>query len=514
MSDNVLNTIAFYLPQFHRVKENDEWWGEGFTEWTAVKKSKPLYDGHYQPHIPLNNNYYDLMDRKTMEWQNELMHKYGVDGVAMYHYYFKDGRKLLEKPAENLLEWKSIDMPFCLYWVNQTWARTWSALSDKNAWSILEEPDKKKMKDQDLGNDGVLLLQEYGEEMEWCKHFEYLLPFFKDDRYIKVNDRPVFIVYNPDAIDCFHEMREVWKQKAREYGVPEPYYIGRNTDSPLYDEKLLNSELGTYLIDICKKRINYADICQLLIKEALLQNNKTNLCGLTGFDNTPRKGTKAFITENLNPEDFYKLIKIMLYISEQNNNRFLFINAWNEWGEGMHLEPDERFGYAFLEALKKAKEDYSQMKDDEIRGLEDLKLKACNERLIKLKNDKTRYYSIMKVLEEWLTIKQRNMSVAERIREQGYSRIAIYGCGILGKRLIDELEENKDIIVDYLIDKNGTSMNDIPCYRPESLLPPTDLIVVTPDWDYEKIRMTLKNISTSEVISLKTLIKEVIEVAQ
>ena len=118
-----MKVIAMYLPQFHRVKENDEWWGEGFTEWTAVRGAKQLFNGHYQPRIPQNRNYYDLLEKDTMLWQASLMKQYGIDGMCIYHYWFKDGRKILEKPAENLLQWKDVDMPFCFSWANETWAR-------------------------------------------------------------------------------------------------------------------------------------------------------------------------------------------------------------------------------------------------------------------------------------------------------------------------------------------------------------------------------------------------------
>lgn len=128
-----MRVIAMYLPQFHRVKENDIWWGEGFTEWTSVRSAERLFPGHEQPHVPLHGNYYDLLQPETMRWQAELMKRFGVDGMCFYHYYFKDGRKILEKPAENLLQWKDIDMPFCFSWANESWVRSWSRLSKVSA---------------------------------------------------------------------------------------------------------------------------------------------------------------------------------------------------------------------------------------------------------------------------------------------------------------------------------------------------------------------------------------------
>ena len=130
-----VKVVAMYLPQFHRTDENDKWWGEGFTDWVAVKEAEPVFEGHIQPRVPLNENYYNLMDREVMQWQAELAKKYNVYGFCFYHYWFKKGQKLLEKPAENLLNWKDIDMKFCFSWANVTWARTWSKITSKNEWS-------------------------------------------------------------------------------------------------------------------------------------------------------------------------------------------------------------------------------------------------------------------------------------------------------------------------------------------------------------------------------------------
>ena len=195
-----MKVLAMYLPQFHRVDENDEWWGEGYTEWTAVKKGEKLFPGHEQPRVPMKHNYYDLLKKETMQWQTELMKKYKVYGMCFYHYYFQKGRKILEKPAENLLKWKDIDMPFCFSWANETWARTWSKLTGTNTWNSREE------KAHEIGDDGILLKQEYGGEEDWENHFYYLQPFFEDIRYIRVENKPVFIIYKPDEISCLLQM--------------------------------------------------------------------------------------------------------------------------------------------------------------------------------------------------------------------------------------------------------------------------------------------------------------------
>lgn len=138
-----IRTIAMYLPQFHCIPENDAWWGKGFTEWSTVKAAKPLYESHGQPRIPLNQNYYNLLEKETMLWQAELMHQYGIDGLCFYHYYFKNGKKILEKPAENLLCWKDVNIPFCFCWDSASWARTWSNVGG-NSWADTFEKKEKR----------------------------------------------------------------------------------------------------------------------------------------------------------------------------------------------------------------------------------------------------------------------------------------------------------------------------------------------------------------------------------
>ena len=187
--------IAHYLPQFHRIPENDAWWGEGFTEWTSVKAARPLFEGHRQPRKPLNDYYYDLSDVETLRWQSHLAKQYGIYGFSFYHYWFKDGKRVLEKPAEMLLQDKSINLNFCFNWANQTWARTWSkfVVDSQNVWAgTLERKRHTNEKNQ-----GILLEQKYGEKEAWQEHIRYLIPFFQDERYIKIDSRPVFIIFQP-----------------------------------------------------------------------------------------------------------------------------------------------------------------------------------------------------------------------------------------------------------------------------------------------------------------------------
>ena len=193
--------IAFHLPQFHTIPENDEWWGQGFTDWVNVKNAKALYKFHNQPRVPLNNFYYDLSDVEVLRWQSELAKKYGIYGFCYYHYWF-GGKLLLQKPLENLLKEKSIDFPFCLCWANETWCRTWDGRSRD-----------------------VLIRQEYGGEKEWKEHFKYLKDFFQDSRYIRIHNKPVIVIYRSGDCKCYNEMIACWRELCPEYGIDDLYVI-------------------------------------------------------------------------------------------------------------------------------------------------------------------------------------------------------------------------------------------------------------------------------------------------
>ena len=332
-----MRIIAMYLPQFHRVKENDEWWGEGFTEWTSVRSAERLFPGHEQPHVPLHGNYYDLMQPETMRWQADLMKRYGVDGMCFYHYYFKDGRKILEKPAENLLRWKDIDMPFCFSWANESWVRSWSRLAehDGNPWSAKFDGQRTDEKD-----DGVLLAQEYGGVSAWRAHYAYLSPFFHDARYICHEGCPVFLIYKPDNIPCLKEMLGCWQGLARKDGFPGVYVIGTNVRAA--EEKgLSNSLLQEPQDTIARwypqkyenddhvmKSIPYDELWQRIIDKPVELGQC--LGGFSGYDDSPRRGHGAVVIKGRNPEIFGHRMYELLAKCQQNDTPFLFLNAWNE----------------------------------------------------------------------------------------------------------------------------------------------------------------------------------------
>lgn len=487
-----MKALALYLPQFHRIPENDEWWGEGYTEWTAVKNGEQLFPGHYQPHVPLNHNYYDLLEKGTMQWQAELLKKYNVYGMCFYHYYFQNGRKVLEKPAQNLLQWTDIDMPFCFSWANQTWARTWSKVSGMNFWN------SKVEKVQEDSNDGILLRQNYGEEKDWAVHFNYLLPFFQDTRYIRVDNKPIFLIYAPDDIPCLSQMMEKWNVMAKEYGMDGIYFIATNSTRGGMDAHLMQKiNYGAVGSDHKK---DYDELCEKIISEALKQDNDCYLCGYTGYDDTPRRGEAGLVVDNSSPQKFGELMKLLCYLSEQREKEFVFVNAWNEWGEGMHLEPDKKFGYGYLEALSEALHDYKNYGEKYFESWETVAAKS-DQLIIERRNT-----YIMHLFDKWLRIKESEKTLSSYFEKKSYKEIAIYGIGMVGKHLLTELECT-DVNVIYGIDKQGSQLNfSFPIYKIGMELPKADVIVVTVMHEFDKIYKELRRKYRGSIVSIEEVV--------
>lgn len=349
--------FCYYLPQFHKVKENDEWWGEGFTEWVHVKKAKPLFDNHYQPVVPLEDNYYDLENKETVIWQTNLMKKYGVDGMAYYHYWF-NGDLLLEKPAENLLKWKDIDQKFIFVWANHSWYKN------------------------DNGHKIILKEQTYGDESDWKRHYRYLVEFFKDDRYIKVNNCPALEIYKPFDIYNYKEMLEYWDSLAKEDGFSGIYVINniskiseKTKDLPgdavvfrqpdIAMSEYRNKHFIRRIIHGVAKKIgiksvekirynNYSEI-ERNIENKMIDNTNISscFCVACGWDNTPRHKYLGKVLSQFDPIIFEKNLYALYELSVRKHSVFLFINAWNEWAEGMMMEPTEKYEYQLLEKVKK-----------------------------------------------------------------------------------------------------------------------------------------------------------------
>lgn len=505
-----MKVLAMYLPQFHRVKENDEWWGEGFTEWTAVKKAQPIYDGHIQPRRPLNDFYYDLLNKETMQWQAEILRKYDVDGLCFYHYYFKDGKKILEKPAENLLRWKDIDIPYCFSWANESWIRTWSNVNDGNVW--MNSEGDKQQKDN---TNGVLLEQAYGKYKEWEQHFYYLLPFFKDPRYIRKEGRPVFLIYKAGRIHCLSEMLKTWNELASKEGIPSLYVIGSNAE--IYQEDILDeilihepqNTLSKYFQrnsdDVAKQKVyDYDEVWKKLLSKPVL-SRKVCRGGFVNYDDTPRRGVAGSVIEGGTPEKFCDYLVQLLKISKSIQSEYVFINAWNEWGEGMYLEPDSQNGYQYLEAVKKAKEIVVGLDATDIRN--DM-LSVLTDEIRSLENTISRYRGYWKTLNAWLVLKEQNKSIASYFKKNRYRSIAVYGLGMLGKHLIEELK-GSGICIKYGIDKEITNLLDFPVYSIQDQLSEVDVIVITVGYEFEKMKEACESKLKCDVVLLEKVIEEV-----
>lgn len=502
--------LAMYLPQFHRVKENDEWWGEDFTEWTTVKAAKPLYPEHEQPVEPMD--YYDLMNKEVMRKQATYMHQYGIDGMCFYHYYFEKGRMILEKPVENLLQWKDIEMPFCFCWANDSWIRSWSNVSG-NTWSELFENKGVKK-----GN-GVLLQQGYGDKSDWEAHFNYLLPFFKDTRYLKVNECPIFLIYNPMEMDELAEMRDCWNNLIKKEGMPAVFFIGKGTDRSILDGAMYHEPVNTWN-DLWGKRfqnqyniqfiLSYDEVWEKILQRPHASKNMY-LGGFVGFDDTPRHGYMGKIIYGRTPEKFEKYLIRLLLKAGKNKNEMIFINAWNEWGEGMYLEPDKKWGTRYLEAVKNAKdfvENYGDIVEeswsDNLQGKIDRGDSENNEIVL---SRVERYRHQCNILRRWLSLHLQNRSICSYIDENLYKKVAIYGLGILGSLLADEMS-NHNLQITYGIDQDihkGRKF-DFPVYRLQDSLPEADLVVVTVDYAYDVIRKQLEEKGDFRVISLEKLL--------
>ncbi len=349
MNQKHIKPIAFYLPQFHPIPENNRWWGEGFTEWNNVKKAQPNFEGHYQPHVPAGLNYYDLRNSKIMEDQAKIAKQYGIHGFCFYWYWF-NGKRLLEKPLYDVLENKTVDTNFCFCWANENWTRTWDG----------REKD-------------ILMGQDYDSNKLDSEFIDEMLPFFKDDRYIKVDGKPMLLIYRCDIIPNLKSLVNKWRDQVKKHGFPDlhlvsvysfendrydkfgfdagvefpPHNFFSSSDSVNSKIKITNPNFSGMIIDY-----------KSLISRSLRKNwpkNSVVYRGLTpSWDNTARRQNNPHILSGSSPDLFHVWLNHSIAKSRECNNEFIFINAWNEWGEGCHLEADEKYKTKYLEALQSA----------------------------------------------------------------------------------------------------------------------------------------------------------------
>lgn len=369
MTGHPIRPIAIHLPQFHPIPENDAWWGKGFTEWTNVAKAKPLFKGHYQPHLPADLGFYDLRLEESRIAQAELAKQYGIYGFCYYHYWF-NGKRLLQRPVEEILKTGKPDFPFMLCWANENWTRTW-----------------------DGGEDKILMKQEYSSE-DAIRHCESLLPYFRDSRYIKIGGLLVFAIYKPAIITGLNAYINSFRERALKENL-DLYICAFETFSSIdvtvmqecFDAAIEFQPHSEYLLSFLESNLKKklaAYNKQPFYKRFFLKSNDEELYRLkyridyneyvdyvlekhsypTAYkrypganpmwDNTARRGKKAFILNNANPEKYKEWLnyhkKNFKPFSQEEN--FLFINAWNEWAEGNHLEPCQNWKLQYLEATK------------------------------------------------------------------------------------------------------------------------------------------------------------------
>ena len=355
MKNSSIKPIAIYLPQFHPIPENDAWWGKGFTEWTNVTKAKPRFEGHYQPHLPADLGFYDLRLEEARLAQETMAKEFGIYGFCYYHYWF-NGKKLLNEPIEQKLKNHKEDLPFMLCWANENWTRAWDGLDRE-----------------------VLLHQDYDFEDD-KEHMNYLCDaFFNDKRYIRHEGKPVFLIYRPKLFNDIKKTIEIWRNVAIEKGIGE-LHIGYMQSWGVKDEpasmgfdfavefqpnfpvinsnnksifELLKQKLGLKNNSSQDRHFDYEKFTEIQMKKEFNPIVSPSLIPM--WDNSSRRKTDAFIFTDSTPEAYGNWLQHIVtnYPWKVNKENFLFINAWNEWAEGNHMEPCQKWGKQYLETTKK-----------------------------------------------------------------------------------------------------------------------------------------------------------------
>ena len=358
--------IAYYLPQYHPIPENDEWWGKGFTEWTTVGKAKPLFRNHYQPRVPADLGYYDLRIPEVREKQAVLAKEAGIYGFCYWHYWFGNGKQLLEMPFNEVLKSGSPDFPFCLGWANESWkAKVWDSSAEKE--------------------DKVLIEQIYPGEKDVINHFLSCKKAFADNRYIKNEGKPIFLIYKPLLYNDIRSFIAIWNRLIKEYGIATKFYFIANISS--VDEKKRCLELGFDAVTynpICRmmkeyekrgwlkkqfyrlyqhftsrplRTFDYSKVSKLFFDEEDTDENVIPFI-LPNWDHSPRSGRYSIVLQNSTPKLFGAHVKKVLQGISNKKNKLIFLKSWNEWGEGNYMEPDLRYGKGYIDTLGKIVKEY------------------------------------------------------------------------------------------------------------------------------------------------------------
>ena len=367
---------ALYLPQYYETNYNSEWWGEGYTEWTACKQAKPLFSGHQQPKLPLDNHFYDLSKLEEISLQCEQAKQYGIDGFIIYQYYScndskhgvkngKHGSMLLTKPTEIIRDNDELDIDYCLYWANHDWRKAWFGQDPKMLWPQL-----------------------YGDEKDWKEFYDYNVSYFKDKRYIKIDNKPVFFIFATWHFNDIEKFINCWNKWAVEDGFNGVYFI--KTDDAHTKKELsvynatyhrepffsfancfsksdfvkraiqrkglpiLNKLLKYFNYGFISYKCNYEKLWKAICSQELLGNKIIPGC-IADWDNTARKGYNGQILTNVSIAIFRKYLSQLYDKCKRNNVPFMVINAWNEWAEGAYLEPDSINEFKYLEVIKDIK---------------------------------------------------------------------------------------------------------------------------------------------------------------
>lgn len=365
--------IAFYLPQFFPIPENDRWWGPGFTEWTNVAKARPLFPGHWQPRLPADLGFYDLRVPETRQRQASLARACGIEGFCYWHYWFGGGRRILERPFEEVRASGEPDFPFCLAWANQSWSGIWH------------------------GDPGTLLMkQTYPGPEDEAAHYLWASKAFHDPRYLRVDGRPIFVVFAPHDLPSTESFITHWRRLAEQDGLPGLYFVAisnmhkagvdryRNPILAPFDavtqlapqdyletwgartrgtlvRRVKERNLGQRLHRLTHNRfarptrIAYADVVDRALED-MPDEMRFLPCVLPNWDNTPRSGLRGVVYENSTPEEFRRyLVKALARVTPRpRDHAIVFLKAWNEWAEGNYLEPDARYGHAFMDVVREA----------------------------------------------------------------------------------------------------------------------------------------------------------------
>lgn len=353
--------LAYYLPQYHPTPENDAWWGKGFTEWIHVGKAKPLFPGHNQPRIPADLGYYDLRLPEIREEQARMAQENGIEGFVYYHYWFGNGKRMLQRPFNDVLTSGKPDFPFALAWANDSWSSTMHGLREGE----------------------TLLEQTYPGDDDYLEHFNTVLPAFKDQRYITCEGKPIFMIYLPESMPEMKHFIDYWQNLAQLNGLKGIYFIAfsisriTELDTSAFYRKMIELGFDAVVFENMqppRNTIPFLKRCILKLNRKFLHwpllfyyNDKyfaPDLCWqkknafptiIPNWDHTPRSGKRGSVMLGSSPEKFQQTMHMMIerLQTKAYENRFLFVKSWNEWGEGNYIEPDTQYGYKWLEAIKK-----------------------------------------------------------------------------------------------------------------------------------------------------------------